>query len=52
MKTKNKTCLMCEQRFRGRSDAKTCSDTCRKRLERNRKARAAIEAAEKFERES
>jgi hypothetical protein len=31
---KTKLCPSCQQVFRGRKDAKTCSDRCRKRLQR------------------
>jgi len=34
---KIKTCLACNRLFRGRVDAKTCSDRCRKRLQREAK---------------
>lgn len=29
-----KHCISCNTKFQGRQDAKTCSDTCRKRLQR------------------
>jgi hypothetical protein len=34
----NKTCLSCNNRFQGRKDAKTCSPSCRKRLQRAKTA--------------
>jgi len=37
---KTKICLSCQRVFRGRADARTCSERCRKRLQR---AKAAVE---------
>ena len=44
---KNNTCLSCNRIFRGRKGAKTCSDRCRKQLQRSRAklAQAAPAAA-------
>ncbi|CAH9011970.1 hypothetical protein VP424E501_P0024 [Vibrio phage 424E50-1] len=33
---KGKVCLICKEVFYGRSDAKTCSSVCRKRLQYKR----------------
>src|SRR3954469_25326336 len=33
-KTVNKNCLSCQKTFQGRRDAKTCSASCRQRLQR------------------
>ncbi|MGH7192346.1 MAG: hypothetical protein ACREJM_02295, partial [Candidatus Saccharimonadales bacterium] len=38
---KTRTCLICKTPFKGRSDAKTCSPACRKRLQRNLQSLAA-----------
>jgi len=38
---KTKICLSCQRVFRGRADARTCSERCRKRLQR---AKASVES--------
>lgn len=41
-KPTNKICQVCGNAFKGRRDAKTCSATCRKRLERQRSLKARL----------
>jgi len=49
-KTTNRICQVCGNTFRGRRDAKTCSATCRKRLERQRSLKSRLlDEAKKLE---
>jgi hypothetical protein len=49
-KTTNIICQVCSTAFKGRRDAKTCSPTCRKRLERQRSLKTRLlEEAKKLE---
>jgi hypothetical protein len=41
-KLTNKLCIICQTTFKGRADAKTCSATCRKRLQRQNGLKAKL----------